>query len=172
MSQNNTQETLNINEILNVKLTHEKVMECKEAFDMHDSDKDEIITTTQLVSALRTLGYNTNQIIIERIKEVDIESEGGVGKLKFEDFLDFVKSCIRYAFTKADMVADLKLIDVNNDGRITKQQLQNYLKDLDIPLGDEEIEEAVNAADLDNDGWVDYNEFSNRMCLYDGKSSN
>lgn len=162
---------LNINEIFNTKLTPEQLLDCREAFDMYDTDKDEIITTTQLVSALRALGYNTTQIIIiEKIKEMNVESEDGVGKLKFEDFLEFVKTCIRYAFTKDDMLSDLKLIDVNNNGRITKMELENYLKSLNIPLCNEEIEEAVNVADLNNDGNIDYNEFASMMCFYNGRT--
>ena len=166
----NSVKDLNINETLKAKITPQQLMECREAFDMYDSDEDGIITTTQLVSALRALGYNTSQIIIKKIKKKNLESEDGVGKLKFEDFVKFVIMYIRYAFTKDDMIADLRLIDVNNDGSITKLELENYLKDLTIPLSNDEIEEAVNAADLNNDGKIDYNEFAAMMCPHDKNS--
>lgn len=161
---------MNINAILSIKFTPERLEEYREAFDMFDTDKDQIITTSQLVQALNALGYNTNQIVIQKIKDVDIESEGGVGKLKFEDFLDYVMSCIRYAYTKQDMMEDFKVIDVNGNGRITKYALRNYLKKLDIPLSDEEIGEAVEAADVNKDGWIDYEEFASKICFYDGEN--
>lgn len=161
---------LNINEILKAKLTPQQLMDCREAFDMFDSDKDGIITTTQLVSALRALGYNTSQIIIKKIKKRNLESEDGVGKLKFEDFVKFVIMYIRYAFTKDDMIADLRLIDVNNVGSITKLELENYLKELTIPLSNEEIKDAVNATALNNDGKIDYHEFAAMMCPHDKNS--
>ncbi|XP_070506068.1 uncharacterized protein [Chironomus tepperi] len=137
---------------------------------MFDSDEDGIITTTQLVSALRALGYNTSRIIIKKIKKRNLESEDGVGKLKFEDFVKFVIMYLRYAFTKDDMIADLRLIDINNDGSITKLELENYLKSLTIPLSNDEIVDAVNAADLNNDGKIDYNEFAAMMCPHDKNS--
>lgn len=161
---------LNINEALKAHLTPQQLMECREAFDMYDSDEDEIITTTQLVPALRALGYKTNRIIIEKIRKKNLESEDGIGKLKFEDFVKFVITYIRYAFSKDDMIADLRLIDVNNDGSITKLELQNYLKRLTIPLSNDEIEDAVNATDLNNDGKIDYNEFAAMMCPHDKNS--
>lgn len=155
----NLRKGLNINELLSRKITLEQLKECREAFDMYDNDKDEIITTAELVLALRALGYNSNKVVVEKIKEMDIDSDDGVGKLKFQDFLNFVVTSIRYAYTKDDMLTDFRHIDANNDGKITKLELQNYLESLKIPFSAEEIEEIVNAADLNRDGSIDYNEF-------------
>lgn len=145
--------------ILKAKLTDEQVREAQEAFEMYDRDADNTITTTELIPALRALGYNTNQVISEKIKEMDLESDDGVGKLSFDDFLNFIVMHIRYSFTSTDMMEDFKLIDVNNDGKITKSELKGYLERLKIPFSDEELDEIVNTADLDNDGSIDYKEF-------------
>lgn len=145
--------------ILKAKFTDEQVREAREAFQMYDTDADDTITTTELIPALRALGYNSNQVILEKIKEMDLESDDGVGKLSFDGFLDFIVMHIRYSFTCADMMEDFKLIDVNNDGKITKFELKGYLESLKIPFSDEELDEIVNAADLNNDGSIDYKEF-------------
>lgn len=146
-------------EILKAKLTPEQVKEAREAFEMYDKDADSAITTTELIPALRALGYNSNQVILEKINEKDLESDDGSAKLSFEDFLDFIVMHIRYAFTSEDMMADFQLIDVDNDGKITKSELKGYLETLKIPFCDEEVDEIVNAADLNNDGSIDYKEF-------------
>lgn len=147
------------NEIVKAKFSSQKLKEAQEAFKMYDKDGDNMITTVELTPALRALGYNSNQVIVERITEMNRESSDGVGKVSFEDFLDVVVMYLRYTFTMNDMLEDFKLIDVDNDGKITKTELKSYLESLQVHLSHEEIEEIVNAADLDNDGSIDYMEF-------------
>jgi Ca2+-binding EF-hand superfamily protein len=147
--------------ILKAKLTSSpsQLEEAREAFEMYDKDRDDMITTAELIHALRALGYNANQVILERIREMELESDDGVGKLSFDEFLDFIVMYIRYTFSTDDMLEDFKRIDVDNDGKITKIELRSYLESLKIPLSNDEIDEIVNAADLDKDGSIDYKEF-------------
>jgi Ca2+-binding EF-hand superfamily protein len=145
--------------IQKAKLTPTQLDEAREAFEMYDKDHDDMITTVELILALRALGYNANQVILERIREMELESDDGVGKLSFDEFLDFIVLYIRYSFSTDDMLEDFKRIDVDNDGKITKIELQNYLESLKIPFSNDEINEIVNAADLDKDGSIDYKEF-------------
>lgn len=154
--------------ILKAKLTQEQVKDAQEAFEMYDKDSDGTITTSELVQALRAVGCNSNQVILEKIKEVDDQSDDGVGKLSFDQFLDFIVTHNRFTFKSEDMMEDFKHIDVDNDGKITKSELKGYLESLTVPFSDDELDEIVNAADLDIDGSIDYMEFvtmmsSNRM---------
>jgi calmodulin len=155
----NLRKGLNINEILSVKLAPEQVEECEEAFDMYDSDKDGIITTTELVPAMRALGYNTNRVLLRKIMELDIDADDGVGKLRLQDFQRFVLTCQRILYTRRDAMKALRAIDTDNDGRIAKSELASFLKGLKIPLSAEEIEDSVNAADFNGDGRIDYEAF-------------
>lgn len=145
--------------IAKAKLTEENLKNAREAFELYDKNDSGTITTSELLPALRSLGYNSNQVILEKIREMDLESDDGVGKLSFEEFVDFVAMYFRYTYTMNDMLEDFKRIDVDNDGRITKLELKNYLEILKIPFSDEEIEEIVNSADLNNDGSIEYKEF-------------
>lgn len=149
--------------IVKAKFTSEQLKEAQESFEMYDTDRDGAITTSELIPALRALGYNSNQVIVERIREMDLESNDGVGKLSFDDFLDFVVTYLRYTFTMDDMLEDFKHIDVDNDGTITSSELKTYLENLKIPLSDDEIQEIVNSADLNGDGSIDYKEFVTMM---------
>jgi calmodulin len=126
---------------------------------MYDIDDDSIISTKDVLPALRALGYNPNTVIFDKIREIDMESEDDEGRLKYDDFLELVCQQIRYSFSKEDMLEDFKIIDINNDGEITRTELRNYLESLQLSLSDDEIDEIVSKADLNNDGSVDYNEF-------------
>lgn len=149
------------------KLTPQQLSECREAFDMHDSDNDGVISTKEAQSALRAFGHRPNKVALDKIKQIDLKAEDGEGKLKYDDFLDLVCQQIHSSFKKEDMLEDLKAIDVNDAGKITKADLRKYLESLEIPFSDEEIEEIVNEADLNNDNAIDYKKFVITMCSDD-----
>lgn len=156
MSSDDALNRLNTNYMIKKKLN---LNECKEAFDMHDEDKRGIITTTRARYALKALGHNPNEMILEKMKAIAIESEDGEGKLSFENFLDLVCQQIRYSFTDEDMIEDFKTIDKDEDGKISKFELRSYLENLKIPFSSDEIDEIVHDADHNKDGCIDYSEF-------------
>jgi Ca2+-binding EF-hand superfamily protein len=149
------------------RMTPEELQECEEAFDMFDIDKDGKLTTKELVQALRALGQNPNSVIRERITDLDVDSEDGLGRLNYSQFLRFYVANVRYSFKSSDIVKDFALIDADNDGKITKLELKNYLESLKIPFTTSELDEMVNAADLNHDGVIDYQEFITMMCPHD-----
>jgi len=164
MSTATTRKRLSPAELIKRKFSEEQQKECREAFEMYDADSDAMLTTKELIPALRALGYNPNAVVLEKIAEMDMESADGAAKLDYDAFLGFVAAQLRYAFTSNDMLRDFKAIDVNNDGHITKLELRTYLEKLKVPFSDDEIDEIVNGADLNNDGVIDYSEFILMMC--------
>lgn len=53
-----------------------------------------------------------------------------------------------------------EFFDTNNDGKISKKELKRGLKKLDVgKLSEKMVNEMMNAADLDGDGEVDFEEF-------------
>ncbi|CAO1403191.1 unnamed protein product [Diamesa serratosioi] len=146
------------------KLSEKQLGEYREAFVMFDTDNDEFINTKELLPAMRAVGYNPNSVILDLIKEKDVDSEDGIAKLNFDEFVHIVCQQIRYTYTSDDIIEDFKLIDTDGDGNISKSELQTYLSNLNMSYSDEEIEEMVNEADLDNDGTINYQEFILMMC--------
>lgn len=159
-----SRQNLDAIEMIRRKLTLEQLNECKEAFDMYDEDNDGIITTKQLVPALRALGYNPSSVVLDKIKEMDADGEEGEGRVEYAGLLEIVCQQIHYSFTSEDMLKDFEEIDVNKDGKISKLELRNYLESLHLPFSGEEIDEIVYKADLNNDGTIDYTEFVIMMC--------
>lgn len=148
--------SFNPNEMIRRKLTLQQLSEAREAFDMYDDDKDGIITTKEVKPAMRAFGYNPNSVVSEKIKAKG-KSEDVEGRLNYREQ-------IRYSFQSENMKKDFEDIDVNNDRKITKLELRHYLESLHMPSSDEEIDEIVFEADLNNDGFIDYEEFVIMMC--------
>eukprot|EP00929_Paragymnodinium_shiwhaense_P076663 TRINITY_DN3944_c0_g1_i2.p1 TRINITY_DN3944_c0_g1~~TRINITY_DN3944_c0_g1_i2.p1 ORF type:complete len:775 (-),score=220.41 TRINITY_DN3944_c0_g1_i2:314-2638(-) len=59
-------------------------------------------------------------------------------------------------------------IDHNRDGRISKRELMEMCRDWNIPLS--EAQRVVEAADLNDDGSLDFNEFAQRFDPYDDQA--
>lgn len=151
-------------EMMVKKLSQKQLKEYREAFVMFDTDNDEFINTKELLPAMRAVGFNPNSVILDLIKEKDVDSEDGIAKLNFDEFVRIICQQVRYTYTSDDIIEDFKLIDKDGDGKISKSELQTYLYSLNMPYSDEEIEEMVDEADLDNDGTINYQEFIFMMC--------
>lgn len=163
-TKSSTTSKFDIIEMMVKKLSQKQLKEYREAFVMFDTDKDEFLNTKELLPAMRAVGYNPNSVILDLIKEKDVDSEDGIAKINFDEFVRIVCQQIRYTYTSDDIIEDFKMIDTNGDGNISKSELQTYLSSLNMPYLDEEIEEMVNEADLDNDGTINYQEFILMMC--------
>lgn len=69
------------------------------------------------------------------------------GKINFSEFLtafyDFKKSIRKHEIEKF-----FKILDINNDGRISKDELSEFFN---LPEGDETLEEMIHIADKNKD---------------------
>lgn len=73
----------------------------------------------------------------------------------------FMKLCERLSSDKnKDLEAVFAYMDANRDGRISAEELKKSFMKLGEQLSDEEAEAAVKLSDIDGDGMLDIEEFS------------
>merc|ERR1719478_2133810 len=65
-----------------------------------------------------------------------------------------------------DMRTAFLKMDLNHDGRISKKELLDLCRQWNIPTS--EAQRVIRAADLDNNGTLDFNEFAQRFDPFDG----
>ena len=56
-----------------------------------------------------------------------------------------------------------ELCDTKKDGKIDKNELMAYFKNIGIPLSEREADNMMRVADNDRSGFVELDEFINRM---------
>jgi len=66
------------------------------------------------------------------------------------------------------LLAEFKAIDLDSSGYINPTELKKGLKDRGVDMTDKEVDEIIGAADTDNDGKLNYEEFVNMMHSDDG----
>ena len=141
------------------KFPNKKLEECKEVFDLIDKDKDGLITTNELGDIMKALGANpTKEELQQIINEVDRE---GSGKIEFKEFFDVFSKRMNDPDTENVLIEAFKIFDKDGNGVISSKELRNVMQVLGESLSEEECEEMIKEADIDGDGYINYDEFVN-----------
>ena len=139
-------------------LSENKLLGCKELFDYFDNDKDGLLTMGQLGEVLRALGENPTE---KELEKMIIQIDGDkFGKLNFKEFIELYSRKIEDPDTEEDLLEGFKLFDKHNKGSIPLNEMKLLLIELVPRLSDEEAEEIVKEADINNIGEVDIKELA------------
>jgi Ca2+-binding EF-hand superfamily protein len=105
--------------------------EMKLAFELFDENKDGLLTTKELVTAMRSLEHDPNLSIQDLIRKLDLESDSGEGTLNFDEFVKIVCLQLLSYYSSDDAREDFNKIDEDGNGKITRDELKKYLAEFD-----------------------------------------
>merc|ERR1719149_66521 len=136
------------------QLTEEQIAEFKEAFSLFDKDGDGTITTKELGTVMRSLGQNpTEAELQDMINEVDAD---GNGTIDFPEFCTLMARKMKDTDSEEDLIEAFRIFDRNGDGTISAAELRKVLSNLGDKLQDEEIDDMIREADVDDSSSIDY----------------
>ncbi|XP_058097143.1 caltractin-like isoform X2 [Magnolia sinica] len=142
-------------------LTQQKKQEIKEAFELFDTDGSGTIDAKELNVAMRALGFEmTEEQIEQMIKDVD---KDGSGAIDFDEFVHMMTAKIGERDTKEELTKAFRIIDHDNNGRISAADIEHIAKELGESFTPNEIKEMIEEADRNGDGEVDADEFLRMM---------
>ena len=143
-----------------------QLLDIREAFDLFDVDGIGKINTKELKVAIRAMGFEPKK---EEIRSMLAEVDGGKnGKLSYEEFVKLIAMKVSERDTSQDLVKSFRLFDERGKGRLNFETLLNVARDLGEELTEEQVQEMIDEADLNEDGDVDEEEFLKmlkRECL-------
>jgi len=142
-------------------LTPRELLEFERAFAMLDYEKDGTVTTKELNHFMHKLGKKpTESELQEMINAVDTN---GNGDIEFTEFLNSMTQKMCQEPNDDEVREVFRIFDKDNSGYITVDNIRVVMLDLNIQLGEEELEEMVRDADMDADGYVSYEDFFGMM---------
>lgn len=111
---------------------------------------------------MKSLGEDpTESEVQEMIYEVDQEGKGSI------NFHEFVIMMARKSEMQQDENEDIKaaffVFDKNNDGFVSVDEMREVLSKFDLTTPTEEIEDMIKTVDMDGDGMLSFEEFTNLM---------
>jgi len=111
---------------------------------------------------MRSLGQNpTESELNDIIAEFDADDNGTID---FTEFLTMMEKKLKQAETEDDEIREaFRVFDKNGDGFISAAELRHVMTHLGEKLTEDEVDEMIREADLDNDGQIDWNEFVRMM---------
>ena len=146
------------------KKLEEKMAILKEAFELFDKNADGEITVDELTKFFENMGDKLNKgEIQDMINEVDKE---GNGSITFEGFKSLMDKKLRDEDIEEEIIETFKKFDQDNNGLIGPEDVFNLLQSFGLDITVNEAEEMVKNVDLDQDGFVNYQEFV-KMLLTD-----
>jgi len=148
-------------EKLPVLFSKEQLEDFKEVFNLFDKDRDGRLSVDEVSKVFKTLGVAAGDDSVKRmIERVDANKSGAV---EFGEFVIVMQHQPKTPREDARLLAAFKIYDINNDGYITKQELQTVMEQCGEKLSDKEAQTMIDQADTDHDGRVNYREFINMM---------
>ncbi|KAF0923416.1 hypothetical protein E2562_006320 [Oryza meyeriana var. granulata] len=142
------------------KLTQEQVDECKEIFDLFDSDEDGCIATGELVTVLRSLGQNVDEAEAQRfLADAGVVPGSGATTIDFPAFLSVASCKMSSGVTEKELAACFDVFDDAQSGVIPAEQLRQAMVSHGDRLTEEEADELMRKADPGGEGRVEYKEF-------------
>ncbi|KAL6056317.1 Calmodulin [Balamuthia mandrillaris] len=143
------------------QLNEEQIAEFKEAFSLFDKDGDGKITSKELGTVMRSLGQNpTEAELREMIQEVDTDNNGTID---FPEFLTMMARKMQDAEGEDEIREAFKVFDKDGNGQISAAELRHVMTNLGEKLSEEEVNEMIREADVDDDGMINYEEFVKMM---------
>ena len=135
------------------ELTDEQKNEIKEAFS---SFEVEGITSDELKSAMKTLGFDSNNNEVAKILDkIDTKK----GPLKFDDFMDVMIEKETEKEPEGELRKAFKILCEEGMDKITMKSLSKICADLGEKIGEEELQEMISEADKDQDEEIGEEDF-------------
>lgn len=128
---------------------------------MFDTDQGGSIDTKELKAAMTSLGFESkNGSIFQMITELDSD---GNGNLDFSEWLSLMTAKVGDKSTRAHFAKVFAMYDDERTGFLSAKNLRRVAQDLGETISEEEIQELIARADLDQDGLVSEEEFYHLM---------
>ncbi|XP_068650541.1 calcium-dependent protein kinase 1-like [Aristolochia californica] len=139
-------------------MSEEEIAGLKEMFKMIDADNSGQITCEELNAGLKRVGANLKEAEIYALMEAaDIDNSGTI------DYGEFIAATMHLNKLEREdhLFAAFSYFDKDGSGYITSDELQQACEEFGIE--DIQLEDMIREVDQDNDGRIDYNEFTEMM---------
>lgn len=143
---------------MSTRFNKSQIAEFKNAFSQFDRNTEGLIDQGQLATVTRSLGHRnlTDEQLLAITRQCDID---GTGNIDTREFMEINKRLT--TDQRPSILETMMTEDIDKTGLVTASQLRQVVEELCDNLIDEEIEDYLRFAKIDDNGMVRYEEFVN-----------
>jgi len=139
------------------------ISEMKEAFKLFDKKSTGFLGSKEIPQLLRTLGYNPTETEVNTIMaEVEVDHNG---KMNLSQFIMLMHNQVGNTDTMEEMRIAFRAFDTDGDGKISKEEFRVCMLNFGERFLEEDIELMIRLADLDDNGFIDFEEFVRMLTM-------
>lgn len=136
----------------------------EEIFQIFDTKGDGCIELKSVGEVLRSMGLNPTEADISRCCE-PLKEDPKNARISFDVFMpiyhQIAKNSDRYSFD--EIVDGLRNFDTDGSGQIASAELRHLLSALGEKLTEDEVDEVMSLADIDEQGKITYESFVKKI---------
>eukprot|EP01096_Ripella_sp_DP13-Kostka_P011877 TRINITY_DN4884_c0_g1_i1.p1 TRINITY_DN4884_c0_g1~~TRINITY_DN4884_c0_g1_i1.p1 ORF type:complete len:171 (-),score=82.31 TRINITY_DN4884_c0_g1_i1:52-498(-) len=131
------------------------VEECREAFQLIDTDHSGYIEASELTKVLGLLGdTKPSAKKVERL--LKLADTDGDGRINFKEFCHIMQHDRK---REEEILTAFNQYDLDGDGFISPEELSAVMASTGSPISPAELQSMISSLDANGDGKIDYVEF-------------
>ena len=144
-----------------ISLSEETKADYMDAFNMFDTNHDGTINSQKIGELMRKLGKNPTESQLNQI--IGNIAKNGSKQIGFDDFVELMEQKNKENDPEIEIINMFQIFNKENNGLISNEELFHIIRTFGETLTDEEIREIITEADVDGDGYINYEEFVRMM---------
>ena len=133
----------------------------KANFNNFDKDQDGLISYQELKELMK----QTSKSFIEAdlqdlLNEADINEKG---QINCKTYIDIISKLNRKNDTDDEIIEVFKIFDKDNSGLISTKKIMDVFLKIDENIKEEEVLQMIKECDIDQDGYLNFEEFSHMV---------
>ncbi len=145
----------------NNSISEELKADYMDAFNMFDTNHDGTINSQKIGELMRKLGKNPTESQLNQI--IGNIAKNGSKQIGFDDFVELMEQKNKENDPEIEIINMFQIFNKENNGLISNEELFHIIRTFGETLTDEEIREIITEADVDGDGYINYEEFVRMM---------
>ena len=144
-----------------ISLSEETKADYMDAFNMLDTNHDGTINSQKIGELMRKLGKNPTEAQLTQIIGNIVKNNSK--QIVFDDFVELMEQKNKENDPEIEIINMFQIFNKENNGLISNEELFHIIRTFGETLTDEEIHEIITEADVDGDGFINYEEFVRMM---------
>ena len=142
-------------------LPKNKVEEYKKVFELHSKGKEGNVNTQELANIFKSINIDaSDEEIKEIIKKLDLEDKK---EINYDEFLTIINQKEKDVDGEEEVLKAFKVFDKDGNGLININELKDIILNMGNNWSENEINEMLAEADIDMDGYINYEDFVRTM---------